>query len=159
MPHANARLKVRGRLLLVERVMSGRPVAHIAKELGVSRQCAHRWIGRFRREGEAGLLDRSSRPRSSPRRGHRRSRRGFWHYEYPLRQGQDRISAVVGIPPRTVGAILARNQVPRLVECDPLTGVVIRASKQTTIRYERERPGELVHMDAKKLGRIPDGGG
>lgn len=48
---------------------------------------------------------------------------------------------------------------PRLVECDPLTGVVIRASKTTTVRYERARPGELVHMDVKKLGRIPDGGG
>jgi hypothetical protein len=46
-----------------------------------------------------------------------------------------------------------------LSECDPLTGVVIRASKQTTTRYERDRPGELVHMDVKKLGRIPDGGG
>ncbi len=48
---------------------------------------------------------------------------------------------------------------PRLCECDPLTGQVIRASKTTTIRYEREHPGELVHMDVKKLGRIPDGGG
>jgi hypothetical protein len=76
-----------------------------------------------------------------------------------MRQGQDRIGAALGIPARTVGAILARNQVPRLAECDPLTGIVIRASKQTTIRYERARPGELVHMDVKKLGRIPDGGG
>jgi transposase InsO family protein len=58
-----------------------------------------------------------------------------------------------------VSRILARHQVPRLVECDPITGQVIRASKATTVRYERDRPGELVHMDVKKIGRIPDGGG
>ncbi len=159
MSHANARLNVRGRLLLVERVMSGRPVAHVAKELGVSRQCAHRWIGRFRREGVSGLTDRSSRPRSSPRRTTAEVEARVLALRSSMRQGQDRIGAALGIPPRTVGAILARNNVPRLSECDPLTGVVIRASKQTTTRYERARPGELVHMDVKKLGRIPDGGG
>lgn len=69
MSHANARLTVHGRLPLVRRVIGdGRPVAHVAKELGVSRQCAHRWVSRYRREGLAGLADRSSRPRSCPRR-------------------------------------------------------------------------------------------
>ena len=63
------------------------------------------------------------------------------------------------MPARTVSRILRRHQVPRLCECDPLTGEVIRASKTTARRYERERPGELVHMDVKKIGRIPDGGG
>ena len=76
-----------------------------------------------------------------------------------LRQGPDRLAVVVGVPARTITAILRRHRVPRLVECDPLTGAVIRASKTTTVRYERARPGELVHMDVKKLGRIPDGGG
>jgi hypothetical protein len=146
-------------LLLVERVMNGRPVAHVAKELGVSRQCAHRWVGRFRQEGVTGLVDRSSRPRSSPRRTAPEIEARVLALRLSMRQGQDRIGVALGIPARTVGAILARNAVPRLSECDPLTGAVIRASKQTTIRYERERPGELVHMDVKKLGRIPDGGG
>ena len=69
MAHGNARLNVHGRTLLITRVLyDGRPVAHVAKELGVSRQCAHRWVARFRREGAAGLVDRSSRPRSMPRR-------------------------------------------------------------------------------------------
>ena len=68
MSHANARLTPRGRLLLVTRVLGGRPVAHVAKELGVSRQCAHRWVARYRAEGPVGLLDRSSRPRSCPTR-------------------------------------------------------------------------------------------
>jgi len=63
------------------------------------------------------------------------------------------------VPARTMARILHRHQMPRLVECDPLTGEQIRASKATAIRYEKDRPGELVHMDVKKIGRIPDGGG
>jgi transposase-like protein len=67
--HRNARLNLHGRLLLVDRVCRlGRPVSHVAKELGISRQCAHRWVNRFRAEGRAGLVDRSSRPHCSPRR-------------------------------------------------------------------------------------------
>lgn len=68
-PHANARLNLHGRRLLVSRVIDdARPVAHVAKALGVSRQCAHRWVARFRLEGDAGLIARSSRPRRCPRR-------------------------------------------------------------------------------------------
>ena len=63
------------------------------------------------------------------------------------------------MPARTVGAILRRHQVPRLADCDPLTGQVIRASRTTAVRYERPRPGDLLHIDVKKIGRIPDGGG
>jgi hypothetical protein len=75
------------------------------------------------------------------------------------RRGQDWIGAELAVPPRTVCAILRRHQVPYLRECDPLTGEVIRASKTTAVRYERDHPGELIHMDVKKIGRIPDGGG
>jgi transposase InsO family protein len=147
-------------MLLVERVLDqGRPVAHVAKELGISRQCAHRWVARYQAEGVAGLQDRSSRPHHSPRRTPVELEQQVLQLRARLRQGQDRIGPAAGVPARTVGAILARNRVPRLAECDPLTGEVIRASKQTTVRYERAQPGELVHMDVKKLGRIPDGGG
>ena len=66
MSHRNARLAVHGRRLLVERVRSGRPVAHVAVEMGISRPTAHKWIRRWRSEGESGLIDRSSRPRSTP---------------------------------------------------------------------------------------------
>lgn len=76
-----------------------------------------------------------------------------------LRLGPLRIAAATGVPARTVSRILARNNVPPLAWCDPLTGELIRASRATANRYERERPGELVHIDVKKLGRIPDGGG
>ena len=160
MAHGNARLTIHGRTLLITRVLyDGRPVAHVAKELGISRQCAHRWVSRFRREGPAGLQDRSSRPRSMPTRTPVEVEQRVLALRAQLRQGQDRIGPVAGVPARTVGAILRRHAVPRLSECDPLTGQVIRASKQTAVRYERARPGELVHMDVKKLGRIPDGGG
>lgn len=75
------------------------------------------------------------------------------------RRGQDWIGPELGIPARTVSAILRRHQVPYLRECDPPTGEVIRASKTTAVRYEHAHPGSLVHMDVKKIGRIPDGGG
>jgi transposase InsO family protein len=73
--------------------------------------------------------------------------------------GPQRISAATGVPARAVSQILARHRVPRLDCCDPVTGQLIRASRATAARYERDRPGELVHVDVKKLGRIPDGGG
>ncbi|GAA3599285.1 hypothetical protein GCM10010968_15980 [Agrococcus terreus] len=75
------------------------------------------------------------------------------------RLGRDRIAELVPVAPRTVSRILARRGAPPLSALDPMTGQLIRSSKQTATRYERERPGELVHMDVKKLGRIPDGGG
>ena len=75
------------------------------------------------------------------------------------RTGVTRSRPEPGVPARTVSRIIARAGLPRLADLDPMTGQRIRASKTTAIRYERERPGELVHMDVKKLGRIPDGGG
>jgi transposase InsO family protein len=76
-----------------------------------------------------------------------------------LRVGPDRLSDELGVPARTISRILRRYRVPYLRECDPLTGDVIRASKTTAVRYERDTPGELVHVDVKKLGKIPEGGG
>jgi transposase InsO family protein len=158
--HRNARLTLHGRLLLVRRVLDDRrPVAHVAKELGVSRQCAHRWVNRFRSEGEAGLADRSSRPRHSPRRTPPEVEARVLEARRTQRRGQDWLAPDLGVPARTVSRILRRHGLPYLRECDPLTGQVIRASKVTAVRYERQRPGELVHMDVKKVGRIHDGGG
>lgn len=160
MLHANARLTTHGRALLVRRVIhDGRPVAHVAKELGVSRQCAHRWVNRFRAEGTAGLLDRSSRPRRMPtktspdREAAVLAARARFHF------GPARLAPETGVPARTISRILTRHHVPPLAWLDPVTGAVIRASRSTANRYEREKPGELVHVDVKKLGRIPDGGG
>jgi transposase InsO family protein len=75
------------------------------------------------------------------------------------RKGPAFIAEVTGVPERTVSRILGRRGEPRLAACDPLTGQVIRASKATAVRYERAWPGELVHLDVKKPGKIPDGGG
>ena len=135
------------------------PVAHVAEAMGVSRQCAHRWVARFDAEGDSGLFDRSSRPHRMPTRTPPEVERLVVDARVESRRGQDWLGLELGVPARTVSRILRRHQVPRLAVCDPMTGEVIRASKTTTIRYERARPGELVHMDVKKIGRIPDGGG
>ena len=160
MSHANARLNHHGRALLIERVIGeGRPVSHVAKELGVSRQCAHRWINRYRSQPDAALIDRSSRPHHSPTRTSSSREAAVIVARLLHRHGPLRIAATTGVPARTVSRILTRFQLPPLAWLDPVTGATIRASRATTIRYERDHPGELVHVDVKKLGRIPDGGG
>ena len=159
MAHRNARLTPHGRRLLVDRVRSGQPVAHVAKAMGVSRQCAHRWINRFDDAGDDGLEDRSSRPRTIANQTPPDVEERVLAARRERGCGPDTLAPDIGVPARTITRILRRNGVPRLHDCDPLTGEVIRASKTTAIRYERDRPGELVHVDVKKLGRIPDGGG
>lgn len=160
MVHANARLTVHGRRLLVERIrLDGRPVAHVAKEMGVSRQCAHRWVKRFDELGWSGLADRSSRPLRCANRTSDSVERRVLQLRSELRVGRDEIARQCLVAPRTVSRILARHQVPALAACDPITGAVIRSSRTTTLRYERDQPGDLVHVDVKKIGRIPDGGG
>jgi transposase InsO family protein len=158
--HANARLTPHGRLLLVRRVLEGnRPPAHVAKELGVSRTCVYKWLARYRAEGEAGLADRSSRPRTCPTRTPARVEQKVLACRRRLREGRDRVAAATGVPARTVTRILTRHGVPVLATCDPITGLPIRASRSTAHRYERDHPGDLIHVDVKKLGQIPAGGG
>jgi transposase InsO family protein len=157
--HGNARLTVHGRLLIVHRHQGGMPKAHIAAAMGVSRKCVKKWIDRFAEHGEPGLHDRSSRPHRMPTRTAAELEQQIVEVRQHERRGPEWIGAELGVPARTVSRVLARHGVPRLASLDPITGEVIRASKVTAIRYERERPGDLVHMDVKKLGRIPDGGG
>jgi transposase InsO family protein len=158
-PHRNARLTVHGRLLIVQRRQAGWKQAHIAAAMGVSRKCVKTWIDRFEREGAAGLEDRSSRPHHRPSRTSVAIEEQVVQLRREQRRGQDWIGPELGLAPRTVGRILRRHRLPYLHDCDPLTGQVIRASRSTGVRYEHDRPGALVHMDVKKLGRIPDGGG
>ncbi|MGW5345542.1 IS481 family transposase [Streptomyces sp. NPDC004050] len=152
MSHRNARLTVHGRRILVERIMSGRPVAHVAAETGISRPTAHKWLRRWKAEGEAGLADRSSRPGATPHRTPSTVEGQVCDLRRTRKLGPARIGPILGLPPSTVHRILARHGLNRLAWLDRPTGTVIR-------RYERNRPGELVHVDVKKLGRIPDGGG
>lgn len=159
MSHGSARLTVHGRLLIVQRHQSGWKQAHIAAAMGVSRKCVKTWLDRYALEGEAGLVTRSSRPHTMPTKTSEEVEQLVLTARAEHRDGQDVLGPKVGVPARTVARILRRHRVPYLRECDPMTGEVIRSSKQTAQRYERERPGELVHMDVKKLGKIPDGGG
>ncbi|WP_053706564.1 IS481 family transposase [Streptomyces sp. WM6373] len=152
MSHRNARLTVFGRRLLVERVCSGRPVAHVAAEMCISRATAHKWIRRWRAEGETGLHDRSSRPRRTPHRTPADLEARVCDLRRARKLGPARIGPVLGLPASTVHGILTRHGLSRLPWLDRPTGTVIR-------RYERLRSGELVHVDVKKLGRIPDVGG
>ncbi|MEA5053330.1 MAG: IS481 family transposase [Propionicimonas sp.] len=159
MSHGSARLTVHGRRLIVQRHRAGWPQAHIAAAMGVSRKCVKTWIDRFAADGDAGLVTRSSRPHTMPTRTSIEVEQKVLAARVEHRDGPDVLGPRVGVPARTVSRILRRHQVPYLRELDPITGDVIRASKTTAVRYERDRPGELVHMDVKKLGKIPDGGG
>ncbi|MFE5542178.1 IS481 family transposase [Streptomyces sp. NPDC056492] len=152
MSHRNARLTVHGRRILVERVLAGRPVAHVAAEMGISRPTAHKWVRRWRAEGEAGLHDRPSRPHTTPHRTPAAVEAQVCRLRTGRRLGPARIGPVLGLPASTVHRILLRHGLNRLAFLDRPTGQAIR-------RYERARPGELVHLDIKKLGNIPDGGG
>ncbi|MCW2661690.1 MAG: Integrase, catalytic region [Mycobacterium sp.] len=159
MSYRNARTTYQGRLLIVERYRAGWAQAHIAAAMGVSRKCVHKWIARFAAEGEVGLMDRSSRPHTVPSRTAVAVEAQIVAMRRARRLGPEAIGVELGVAARTVSRVLTRYGVPALRACDPMTGRVIRASKATAVRYERARPGELVHMDVKKLGRIPDGGG
>ena len=157
--HGSARLTVHGRRLIVQRHQAGWKKAHIAAAMGVSRKCVTTWIDRYAADGEAGLHDRSSRPHTMPTRTSDEVEQKVLAARAEHRDGPDVLGPKIGVPARTVSRILRRHDVPYLRELDPMTGEVIRSSKQTADRYERDRPGELVHMDVKKLGRIPEGGG
>ncbi|MEW2190012.1 IS481 family transposase [Streptomyces microflavus] len=152
MSHRNARLTVHGRRILVDRVLGGRPVAHVAAEMGISRPTAHKWIRRWRAEGDTGLADRSSRPHRTPHRTPRAVEARVCDLRRTRKLGPARIGPVLGLPASTVHRILTRHSLNRLSWIDRPTGTLIR-------RYERDLPGELIHIDVKKLGRIPDGGG
>jgi transposase InsO family protein len=152
MPHANARLTSTGRLILCQRIAAGRPVAHVAAEMGISRTCAYRWWDRWQAEGTAGLIDRPSCAHHHPRRIPAQIEAQVLALRRSRKLGPARIAPLVGLAPSTVYRVLCRHQLQRLAWIDRPTGRLIR-------RYERATPGELVHLDVKKLGRLREGGG
>ena len=141
--HANAVLTVRQRRRLVELVSAGVTVTAAALLVGCSRQTASKWVNRARR-GE-GLLDRSSRPRRSPRQTPAPLEGAILRARSELRAGPHVIGWAVGAAASTVHAVLRRHGRSRLLS---------PAARPEVIRYERERAGELVHVDCKRLGRI-----
>ncbi|TFV88583.1 IS481 family transposase [Blastococcus sp. CT_GayMR16] len=153
MSHANALLTPRGRLQLARCVVDQNwPLRRAAERFQVSATTAARWAGRYRRQGPAGMYDRSSRPQHSPRRTPTRLERRIIKVRVTRRWGPARIGFLLGLHPSTVHRVLSRYRLARLAWLDRTTTRVVR-------RYEHAAPGDLVHLDVKKLGRIPDGGG
>jgi transposase InsO family protein len=152
MAHRNARLTHFGRLLLVQRITElGWPPAQAAEALGVSRATAYKWLRRYRAHGPAGLADRSSRPHRCPHALTPSQVRRVLAARRRHRQGPHRLAWRLGMARSTIYGVLRRHGMSRLAHTDRASGVVVR--------YQREHPGELVHIDVKKLGRIPQGGG
>lgn len=157
MSHRNAPLTPTGRLRLARCVVGqGWSLRRAAERFQVSVACAARWAARYRAHGEAGMTDRSSRPRRSPRRVPLRRERRIIKLRVTRRWGPARIAGHLQMPASTVYGVLRRYRVPRLADLDRATG---RPVREPVRRYERDRPGELVHLDINKLGNIPDGGG
>jgi transposase InsO family protein len=143
--HRNARLTPRGRLLLVERVCRERvPLGHAAAAAGISTRTASKWVTRYRREGVAGLEDRSSAPRRVPARTSEERVVAIAALRR-VRLTAAEISELLAMPVSTVSAVLLRIGLGKRSRLEPL---------EPANRYQRERPGELVHIDVKKLGRI-----
>jgi transposase-like protein len=157
--HANARLTVYGRALLVERVCAGHRPADVAHQMGCSRATVYKWLRRHRQEGRAGLYDRPSRPHRCPHRTPARIEARILEARRAHRRGADWLGAELGLSASTVARVLVRHRMPLLRDLDALTGEPVRRGPRSGVRYERERPGELLHIDVKKLGRIPEGGG
>jgi transposase InsO family protein len=153
MSHANALLTPKGRLRLARCIVEdGWSLRRAAERFQVSVTTAARWAARYRTHGEDGMADLSSRPVRSPRRTPLRRERRIIAIRVNRRWGPARIGLLLGIHPSTVHRVLSRFGLARLSWLDRATGRVIR-------RYEHQSPGDLVHVDIKKLGRIPEGGG
>ncbi|WP_405165714.1 IS481 family transposase [Nocardia sp. NBC_01499] len=153
MSHRNAPLSELGRLRLARCVVDDRwPLRRAAERFQVSVTTATRWAGRYRVLGAAGMTDRSSRPHHSPRRTPTRTERRIIKVRVLRRWGPARIAYLLGLHPSTVHRVLTRYRLARLRWLD-------RATSEPVRRYEHDAPGDLIHIDVKKLGKIPDGGG
>ncbi|PPG39580.1 IS481 family transposase [Pseudoclavibacter sp. RFBA6] len=153
MSHANAALTPRHRLRLARLVADdGWTVAAAARFFRVSWPTADRWASRYAAMGEAGMQDRSSRPHHSPTRTPRSLVKRIIALRWRKRMGAVEIAGQLNVPASTVHAVLVRARLNRLSHVDVRTGEPVR-------RYEHDHPGAMIHVDVKKLGNIPDGGG
>lgn len=160
MSHANATLTPAGRLRLAKLIVEQHwSYARAAERFSVAVTTARRWAQRYRELGEVGMVDRSSRPHRCPHQLPQRTERRIVALRVTRRWGPARIAYHLGHNPSTVGQVLRRYGCPRLKWTDPATGTRIKTSARDKRRYEHAAPGDLVHVDIKKLGKIPDGGG
>ena len=151
MTHANAKLNEYGRLLLVSRLQEGWTQAEVAEAQGVSRSTVAKWWKRYREEGVAGLQDRSSKARRLPHALGETVVEAICTLRRELGAGPHRIAYELKLAASTVYGVLRRAGLSVLARLDRTTRAVIR--------YERGYPGALIHLDVKRLGRIPEGGG
>lgn len=151
MAHRNARLTTYGRLQIIRHRQDGYTQAAIAEMMGISRATVSKWLRRHAREGTAGLADRSSRPLHVAHKLSEELRAAICRLRCEHAWGPHRIAYALGMARSTVYAVLRRAGLHRLAW--------LHRSTREVIRYERSAPGELLHLDVKKLGRIPDGGG
>jgi len=134
-------------------------VAATCRYYGISRQCYYGWLRRYETDGLDGLKDRSSRPHRCARQTPTKRERRVIGLRVSRRWGPARIAYRLGMQPSTVHKILRRYGCPPLAWTDPATGVRIKWARRKIHHYVHDAPGELVHVDIKKLGKIPDGGG
>lgn len=156
MVHGNASLTPKEKLKIAKLVVDdGWSYRRAAERLQTSPATAKKWADRYR-AGESSE-DRSSRPRTSPIRTPPEIERQILDLRRAHQWGPHRIGYALHIQRSTVGRILERHDMPLIKHLDRMTGELVRSPKP--LRYEMEAPGELVHVDIKKLSRIPDGGG
>jgi transposase InsO family protein len=147
--HANAPLSPKGRQLLIDRIkQDSQTVCEVAESFGISERTARKWLARYRAEGPAGLVDRSSAPNVVANRTDEHTIEAIAALRR-LRFTGTEIAAILGRPTSTVSGILTRIGMGRLG----------RLGMEPVVRYERATPGELIHIDVKKLGRIHGGAG
>lgn len=151
MSHPNARLTVVARTELVQQVGAGWPQAEVARQFRVSRATVNKWWRRYRRLGVAGLQDRTSRPQRSPHQTSTAQQQAICATRRERGWGPHRIGWLLRLPHSTVYAVLKRAGLARLAW--------LHRTTRQIVRYERTAPGELLHLDVKKLARIPQGGG
>ena len=142
--HSKARTCPASRALIAKRMLRGAWSEEQAATFGISSRTAFKWLSRYRSEGEAGLLDRSSRPHHSPRLTSA-ERQGLIVRLRRCRLTGHQIAQRLRMPRSTVARVLKRAGLSQLRDLDP---------PEPVVRYERERPGELIHLDIKKLARI-----
>ncbi len=140
--HCNARLSYFSRELLIKRYLDGEKVATIARQLGVSRKCCYKWIGRYKEKGREGLVEKKSGPKASPRKISSKKEKKILRARRNYREGPDRLAIRLNMSSSTIYQVLKRNKENHLFA---------KKRREPVKRYERKYPGDLLHIDIKHI--------